>query len=317
MNKTAKTVLFLILIAVLGYGGFAVWKNHQVKDSHASPEPNVRLASNNDQTAFSFAVLGDTQGFDPNNKKGALQVAVSNIAKANPNIVMTVGDLISSCDGGNACISKYNSWKQIMQPVLDKTMEVQGNHDRTGKDAADKVWQDEFSLPTNGPAGYSELVYSFDFGNSHFVVLDSEKPQEHFISKDQQNWLEQDLSANKKSNVFVFFHEPAYPVSSKTDESLDAHKAERDALWSIFKKHNVTAVFSGHEHIMSRKNIDGIYQFVVGNANAFNHDLPKQGVAEYAYQGHHYAMVMVNGNSVTVNVYKVDGALLNSFTIVK
>ena len=38
-----------------------------------------------------------------------------------------------------------------MAPVISKTYEVVGNHDRTGGNKADAVWQNEFSLPQNGP----------------------------------------------------------------------------------------------------------------------------------------------------------------------
>src|SRR5665647_1636144 len=114
---------------------------------------------------------------------------------------------------------------------------MMGNHDRTGRSSSDSAWQNTFDLPTNGPDGYSELVYSFDFQNSHFIVLNSEKSKASTIDQVQRDWLEKDLSANKKGNTFVFFHEPAYPVSSKIDASLDAHPDERDALWNILVRY--------------------------------------------------------------------------------
>lgn len=277
---------------------------------------NTVVSDNSLSNSFSFAVIGDSQGFEKDNPKGSLQKAINNISSANVDLAFTVGDLISSCDDSD-CPTKFEDWKKVVSPIYAKTKEVQGNHDRSERESSDKIWQDAFDLPTNGPDGYAELVYSFDFQNSHFVVLSSAKPEEHLINKIQRNWLEKDLTANTKENTFVFFHEPAYPVSSKINESLDVNKNDRDALWTLFKSHNVTAVFSGHEHIMSRRNIDGMYQFVVGNTESFDHDAPKPGVAEYAYRGHHYAIVSVKGTGVTVNVYKVDGSLLNSFAIPK
>jgi predicted phosphodiesterase len=270
--------------------------------------------SNISTSAFSFAVIGDTQSFEKGNPKGSLQKAVNNIVSANVGLVMTEGDLVSSCDD-NGCPSKFTDWKTTLSPILAKTKEVRGNHDRSERESSDKIWQDAFDLPTNGPEGFSELVYSFDFQNSHFVVLDSEKPEEHLINKTQRDWLEKDLTENTKENIFVFFHEPAYPVSSKINESLDVKKDDRDALWDILKSHKVTAVFNGHEHIMSSRKVDGLYQFVIGNTDAFDHDSPKPGVAEWAYRGHHYAIVTVKGKEIAVNVYKVDGTLLNSLVI--
>jgi 3',5'-cyclic AMP phosphodiesterase CpdA len=289
-----------------------------------NPEGKQESTATAEEKSFSFAILGDSQYFKAGNPNGALQKAVRNIQKENPDLVFSMGDLVSDCDGGAVCEQKYVQWKNATAPFSGKTYAMQGNHDRTGKDKADRVWAASFNFPANGPAGYAELAYSFDLENSHFVVLDSEKPKEHIINGAQRQWLEQDLAKNEKSqpagrreDTFIFFHEPAYPVSSKIGESLDVNSGERDDLWNIITRHKVTAVFSGHEHIFSRKNINGIYQFVVGNTDSFNHDAPKPGMAEYAYIGQHYIIVNVSGNKITVKLYTIDGNLLNSFDFQK
>jgi hypothetical protein len=265
--------------------------------------------------SFSFAVLGDTQKFDPEKADGGLQQAVKNIKEKNVDLVMTEGDLLGSCDGGSGCEGKLNQWKNIFGDFFSKTYAVMGNHDRSGKEKSDKLWQKFFDLPQNGPAGYEELTYSYDFENSHFVVLNSEKPDEHKIDKTQQDWLEKDLNGNKKDNTFIFFHEPAYPVSRHIGSSLDVNPADRDALWKILKDKKVTAVFNGHEHIVSRKKIDGIYEYIFGNTDATDYELPKEGVADYSYQGKSYGIVEVKGKEVTVNTYAVNGNLLDSYKL--
>ncbi len=297
-------------------------ENGSMKEAAPEAAASENL-SDNSQNSFSFAVLGDTQRFNPDTA-GNFQKATASIRKLNPDLVFAVGDLVGSCDGGSSCEKKYEDWKNIMSPILSKTYEVIGNHDRTGEEKADAVWQKEFNLPTNGPPGFSELTYSFDSGNSHFVALNSEKPKEHIINSEQRDWLEKDLSNSKKENIFVFFHEPAFPVSSKIEESLDVQSRDRDALWQILDKHNVTAVFNGHEHIVSRRKIDSsvmpgakntIYQFVFGNTDSFNHDLPAAGIAEYSNQGQgRFGIVKVNGKEMTVEVHAPDGSMLNSFT---
>lgn len=296
----------------------------ELKQEAQNDKPQMRQEDkNNDEEngnnadKFSFAVIGDTQRFDNGNVNGGVQKAMSVMKKQNIDLMFALGDLVSSCDGGGGCESKLNSWKNILGPLFSKTYATMGNHDRTGKEKADSLWQKFFNLPVNGPSGFSELVYSFDLNNSHFVVLDSEKPKEHIINKIQRDWLENDLAANKKDNTFVFFHEPAYPVSSKIDESLDVNSGDRDALWSIFTRYKVTAVFSGHEHINSRRKVAGVYQFGFGNTDSFNHDMPENGVAEYAYQGRNFGIVEVAGEEITVKVYSVEGNLLNTFSFSK
>ncbi|MFH0969152.1 MAG: metallophosphoesterase [Patescibacteria group bacterium] len=270
-----------------------------------------------EENKFSFAILGDTQYFKPGSN-GGFQKAASNIKKINPDLVFAVGDLVSSCGGGADCESKLNSWKNTLGPLGSKAYVMQGNHDRTGEDKADAVWQRVFSyLPANGPAGFAKFAYSFDYKNSHFVVLDSDKPKENDINSVQLDWLEKDLSANRKDYNFVFFHEPAYPTNSKIGESLDESPKDRDRLWNILVNNKITAVFSGHEHIQSRRKVNGIYQFGFGNTDSFNHDAPKPGTAEYFYIGQAFGMVEINSDAITVKTYSADGKLLNSFELKK
>ncbi len=262
---------------------------------------------------FTFAVIGDTKVFSADNPNGNLQKAVASIVRSNVNFSFVMGDLIHSCDGGSKCETSFAEWKSVMQPILDKTYEVMGNHDRTGGSSADAVWQKEFNLPTNGPDGFSELTYSFDFSNSHFVVLNTEKPKGQVVDSTQRDWLEKDLAANKKENVFVFFHEPAYQTAQNKNDSLDANPKERDALWAILVKHNVTAVFNGHEHIFSRKKIGNIYQFVVGDTDSTDDDFPQKNLIDYGYKGKSFAVVSVDGKKINMKLYTVDGNLINSF----
>lgn len=275
------------------------------------PKEVVTEPEKKEEIKFSFAIIGDTQN-DPNNPSGNLAQASRSLAKQDVKFVLATGDIVSSCDGDSRCDGKLAKWKSFFK---QKTYPVQGNHDRVGEKKADKAWQNFFDLPKNGPAGFSELVYSFDYANSHFVALASDNPKENLINNTQRKWLESDLARNKQKNIFVFFHEPAYPTNSKIGESLDENPSERNALWFILKKYKVTAVFSGHEHIQSRRKVDGVYQFGFGNTDAFNHLAPKPGTTEYSFVGSGYGVAEVENEQVTIKTFSVNGALLNSFII--
>lgn len=282
-------------------------------EEKAANVENIEGSTEPSEQSFSFAILGDSQYFNPANSNGALQRAVRNMKKENPDLVFAVGDMISSCDNVGECVPKFAQWKKATSPFSGKIYVMQGNHDRTGKDKADEAWNASFNFPKNGPAGFQNMTYSFDRGDSHFVVLDSDKPKENIINDVQRNWLEQDLARNKKANTFVFFHEPAWPVGAKIGESLDVEGKDRNALWEILVRRRVTAVFSGHEHIFSRKQVNGLYQFVVGNTDSFDHQNANPGAAEYSYVGQHYAIVTVSGKKITVKAYSVDGKKVDSF----
>jgi hypothetical protein len=280
--------------------------------SPSDQSPASQNSSSND-ASFSFGVFGDTKAFNAGNPNGNLEKAVARTKDLDLKGIFVMGDLISSCDGGNSCVQKYNDWKSVMSPIISKTYEVMGNHDRTGGDKADAVWQKEFSLPQNGPDGYKDFVYSFDIGNSHFAVLDSEKPHENIVDSVQRDWLDKDLAATDKQHKFVFYHEPAFQAAQDAEDGLDAHPAERDALWNIIKKYKVDAVFNGHAHIYARKNFGGIEQIVVGDTDSTNDDIVQPGLSDFGYKGKFYAIVTVTGSNVNLKLYTVDGKQVDSF----
>lgn len=303
-----------------------------MKDQSSGVGPGNNPIVVKDPEHFSFAVLGDTQNFGLIDSSGGFIAAVKQIEKIKPDFVMTVGDLIDSCNSPTDCMN-YKAWKNIAKPILPITYEAVGNHDRivgngaAGKEYADKEWQNYFNLPTNGPEGFDKFTYSFNVGNSHFVVLDSEKSEEHEIGPDQLNWLNKDLAANTKENTFIFYHEPAFPMSYKIGQSLDFDKGERDALWTLLDKYNVTAVFNGHEHIYSRQQIDqiefpaaknSISQFIIGNTDAYEKEnVSVSDKVDYYHKGHDFCLVDVSGREITVKLFSVDGSLVDSFTFSK
>lgn len=275
------------------------------------PSPFVGNSTGTNPDNFSFAIFGDTKEFGVNDPNGNLEKAVAQVKDLDLKAVFVMGDLIKSC--GDGCENKFNDWKSVMAPLLSKTYEVVGNHDRTGGDSDDAVWQKVFNLPQNGPAGYKELVYSFDIGNSHFAVLDSEKPHTNIINSVQRDWLDKDLAASSKEHKFVFYHEPAFQVAQDAEDGLDANPSERDALWSIIKKYKVDAVFNGHAHIYARKKIDSIEQIVVGDTDSTNDDLVQPGLSDFGYKGKSYAIVTVTGQNINLKLFTVDGKQVDSF----
>ena len=273
------------------------------------------------EDSFAFAVIGDTQRFNAGRNNGGLQKAVKNISKTDSAFVIALGDIASSCRGNSKCGKKWKKWKKIIEADVPQVYPVMGNHDRANREA-DALWQNIFNLPANGPSGYGELVYSFNYANSHFVVLNSEVTHTQLINSAQREWLEQDLRENPNKNIFVFFHQPAWPASEKIGESLDVHPAERDALWRIFAKYNVKAVFSGHEHMYSRRKITSsqlaggeneVYQFIVCNTDTFKHKAPSRGTTDFYNRNRSYVIVQVSGQAISVKNYSVSGKLVDEF----
>lgn len=274
--------------------------------------------------AVKFAVMGDTKDFLAGS--GAMANAVAKIEKKKVRAVMVVGDLINDCFDDLTCRNFWANWKSTAAPILQKTYPVMGNHDRinSSASAADALWQEVFDLPANGPEGFGELAYSFNKGNSHFVVLNSSKPGNYKVDSVQRTWLDLDLAAaRKKKHKFVFFHMPAYPSSIHIGSSLDAYPNERDALWEILDRHDVSAVFVGHEHFFNRRKIDSavfpgaqneIYQFTVGRTDVSEiYPAPEAGMSDYYALEESFAIVDAKNKSVKIDLYSATGSRLHSF----
>ena len=90
-----------------------------------------------------------------------------------------------------------------------------------------------FYTPDNGGG----LFYSFDYGNAHFISVDSNVK----ISSSHLNWLENDLKKCTRKWKVVMTHQGDYGRSGKNT-----------ALARLFDLYNVDLVLMGHNHFYAR-----------------------------------------------------------------
>ena len=113
--------------------------------------------------------------------------------------------------------------------------------------------------------GRKESRYSFDAGNSHFIILDAcyrrdgepygrgnFKWNDANIPEDQIEWLKADLKATTRQTI-VFAHQR---LDVKTDHGVKNAEQVRKVLEDSGK---VQAVFQGHSHKNDLKDINGIH----------------------------------------------------------
>jgi hypothetical protein len=132
-----------------------------------------------------------------------------------------------------------------------------GNHDAKSADAKKQSgpYFDIFSLPKNAEAGGipsgTEAYYSFDYGNIHFVCLDS-SDSDRKPGSPQLIWLKKDLAANKRQWTIAFFHHPPYSKGKHdSDEGVKMPNLRRYVL-PILEDNGVDLVLVGHSHVYER-----------------------------------------------------------------
>ena len=147
-----------------------------------------------------------------------------------------------------------------------------GNHDYYGASipmTPTAPYFDIFDIPTNAECGglesNSTQYYSFDYGNIHFVSLDS-----YAVDRDAHaemaNWLRTDLDSNDLAWTIAFWHHPPYSKGSHDSDNqtgVDLELVEmRENIVPILEDYNVDLVLSGHSHSYERsKLIAGHYGY--------------------------------------------------------
>ncbi|KAA3601454.1 MAG: metallophosphoesterase family protein [Candidatus Scalindua sp. AMX11] len=123
------------------------------------------------------------------------------------------------------------------------------------------TYYNNFTLPRAGEAGGSlsgsEAYYSFDYGNAHFICLDSLQSDFSFIES-MKSWLVSDLSTTTEDGqkwIIAFWHHP--PYSKGTHDSDDVSfepesKFIREEILPILEAHGVDLVLIGHSHVYER-----------------------------------------------------------------
>ena len=227
---------------------------------------------------FRFAVIGDTRD-DSNNgiNVKTMKAILDKIKSEGVDFILVTGDMITGSAKSAVHISRLKRWKGIIEAYKIPFYISMGNHD-VESGASENIVRSVFEMPQNGSEGLKELTYSFDHKNAHFVAIDTAIVNNfHSIGRAQLNWLKEDLEKNNKSIIFIFGHDPAYPVYNHKGSSLDKYAAQRDELWGIFKQCKASAYFCSHEHLYNRSVHDGIYQIITGGGGAHIAASEKQG----------------------------------------
>ncbi|NIQ19604.1 MAG: hypothetical protein GTN95_05275, partial [Gammaproteobacteria bacterium] len=124
-------------------------------------------------------------------------------------------------------------------------------------------YYDIFTLPAAAEAGGlssgTEAYYSFDYGNIHFVVLDSFET-DRSVGGAMLTWLAADLAANTRDWIVAYWHHPPYSKGSHdSDTEAELIDMRQNAL-PILESHGVDLVLTGHSHSYERSFlIDGHY----------------------------------------------------------
>lgn len=141
-----------------------------------------------------------------------------------------------------------------------------------------------------------EVFYSYDFGDVHFLSLNSEVFDYSFSYdgiNQMKDWIEDDLQQNTRKFTIAYFHQPPYSKGSHdSDDAFElVMKAMREKVIPLLEDYDVDLVVNGHSHVFERSYlIKGHY----GNSSSFSPST--------------MMMSNTNGNFSQGNAYIKDGS---------
>jgi len=252
-----------------------------IKDSKLVFTAEAQAAKSFDQP-YRFVAFGDIGAETAGQKQLATRVFLSR-----PDFVVVPGDIVYSYGLISEYRKKFwpvynadqadTAGAPIMRSI--PFIAAVGNHDADSRDLDKRpdalAYYMFWEQPLNGPAGkeggaivpflrgaeankkafleaagdaYPRMTnYSFDYGNAHWTVIDSDTYVD-WTDKEITDWVAKDLADAKEATWhFVMFHHPGF-------NSSKAHYEEQHMrlLSPVFEKGNVDVVFNGHVHNYQR-----------------------------------------------------------------
>ncbi len=274
-----------------------------------------------DEMSFNFIAYGDTRG--PGTPVSPLHDdIIEDYLAFNPEFIMHTGDLAYHGGEWYQLVEFNESMNAVWESGIPFYV-APGNHEMYTDDWVNDPTFTNYTLYVDyediaAACGGTELYYSFDYNEVHFVILNTEHDWidgDFQLSSEQRNWLEADLgNIDNETFVVVSFHRPVY--SARGPASPEEVKEE---LHDFFVAEGVDLVFNGHNHMYYRTERDGIFYVVTGGGGAPLHDYNESSTTwqeeDFAASEHHYCNVEVNTTHVVVSAYLLNGTILESFFI--
>lgn len=279
------------------------------------PLARFRTASS---TPFRFLVIGDS-GIGSDEQRRIAE----RMAEEDPALVLHTGDVVYLTGDWREQQPFYFDiyWRLMLRTAFYPTL---GNHDVDTAGGA--PYLAVHALPSEGVAFEDRgRYYSFDWGNVHFVSLDSNRSLVEAAAGAGKmlEWLDGDLGRNRSFWRVVFFHHPPYASGIK---GLDAGMAlARAHIAPILDRHRVPLVLNGHEHSYQRswpirggQPVDagqGTLYLVTGGGGAALYPVFPHHTIAFGASVHHYMRADVNGCRMTLRAIRVDGQEIDRVTL--
>lgn len=201
--------------------------------------------------------LGDC-GSANNNQRAVRDAYYNYIGPNHTDIMLFLGDNAYQ-DGTD---SEYQNavFENMYEAMLSKTVawSTIGNHDAHSASPSNQSgpYFDIFSFPKQGEAGGvpsgTEAYYSFDYGNIHFIVLNSESLGGLGTGSSMYSWCQNDIQNTNADWIIGIWHHPPYTKGSHDSDFEPQLFQMRNNFLPMLEANGVDLVLCGHSHSYER-----------------------------------------------------------------
>ena len=168
---------------------------------------------------------------------------------------INMGDLV---DNGQDHY-QWNAWFDVVGDMIARipVVPLLGNHETNDKDwkvRMPEAYLHLFALPRIDREKYQNQFYSFDYGDVHFVVLNTQSQEladfEPSLDEDEVAWFKEDMAKTTKKWKIVLMHKDPlqYGFANRPQPREEGFSPEGRLWMPLFDQYGVDAVLSAHLH---------------------------------------------------------------------
>lgn len=168
---------------------------------------------------------------------------------------INMGDLV---DNGQDHY-QWNAWFDVVGDMIARipVVPLLGNHETYDKDwkvRMPETYLHLFALPRIDREKYQNQFYSFDYGDVHFVVLNTQSQEladfEPSLDEDEVAWFKEDMAKTTKKWKIVLMHKDPlqYGFANRPEPREEGFSPEGRLWMPLFDQYGVDAVLSAHLH---------------------------------------------------------------------
>lgn len=198
-------------------------------------------------TAFSFITIADVQASsDENFQKASLTLKGALSVAPDAGFIANLGDYVN--DNTNDEWDWYFKNFAFANNFCTQ-VPVAGNHDGNITNKFNtNVFKNIFALDESANQSIEGVYYSFDYGNAHIAVLNTNDM--YPMTQAQRNWLINDMKQSDATWKFIFMHRALYSAGKNINKPDTV--IMRNVLLPIIDELDIDMIYAGHDHMYLR-----------------------------------------------------------------